>query len=72
MVVGFELDLLFSMRDITDRLMISIDSALILSFFLLLGPVIIMNRLFRVDVCRILVCSKGSLSIFLCLLFVLL
>ena len=64
MVVGFELDLLFSMRDITDRLMISIDSALISSFFLLLGPVIIMSQLLRGDVGRILVGLKGSSAVF--------
>ena len=63
-VGGFELGLLLSRRDITNKLMISIDSSLILSFFLLLGPVIIMSWLLRVDVGRILVGLKGSLAIF--------
>ena len=67
MVGGFELGQLLSRREITNKLMISIELSLILSFFLLLGPVIIMNRLFRVDVVRILVCSKGSLAISSCL-----
>ena len=64
-VGGFELGLLLSRRDITNKLMISIDSSLILSFFLLLGPVIIMSRLLKVDVGRILVGLKGSSVVFM-------